>query len=455
MSCVLYSFCLKRQEGKFLGIHVALIDKSEVIQKMLLHCLYYYTVQVHRFSGLEEYLNHFHNKKPSLIFIDWEVKQGERPLIYTAIEQFHSVPFVLLYRKGVENELSGIPEGQAPYRIKKPINPKEVRDICAELIPELKDSVLHSFLKFPQSAEEKEQEKNKPAPSALSKQKKLETDPEEATKKTKSFIGNLIEKTGLFKMPSPEEIEAAEEFPDSNEEKASSKLNPLVSPNKETGTGLTSVPASPVSKKSKQAPQKSSLSAHSNFVKTTDTTLIDKKTSPVTKTASQNLDSITAQVKEAGSVTQASSKANERDPNSKIMKTEPKTFNKEDIKLDEDTQNDLAPMAIKSSSPSEKKPKPYSFSKQDVLQAFDKYKDSLEFQKLMEKTLAEYAQDVVAGVLKGDSVKSILQQPLADFKESGQFKQLVEKEISQYVQRQLPLVIKSIVENEIKKILGD
>ncbi|MDE0091665.1 MAG: hypothetical protein OXN83_00065 [Oligoflexia bacterium] len=153
-----------------MSLHVALIDKSEIIYKMLSHCLYYYTVKVHRFNSLEEYLVHLKDEKPKLVFIDWEVKQGDQPLIYIAKEHFHPIPCVLLYRKTVEGELGNISETQVPYRIKKPINPKEIRDICMKLIPELKDSALHSFLKFPKSEEEKKQEQNKPVSSLRQKE---------------------------------------------------------------------------------------------------------------------------------------------------------------------------------------------------------------------------------------------------------------------------------------------
>ena len=459
MSCVLYSFCFKKQEGKILGIHVALIDKSEIIHKMLLHCLYYYTVQVHRFNSLEECLKKFQDKKPNLIFIDWEVKQGDKPLIFTASEQFHPVPFVLLYRKDFENQLLSVPVKQVPYKIKKPLNPKEIRDICTKLVPELKNSALHSFLKFPKSEEEKKQEQAKPAPSPPKQRNRVEHQ-KKAEEKTKSFIGNLIEKTGLFKMPSSEEIEAAEEFPSSvDEDSLSAQLKKPARSGFQAETGLTSAPPSLSSKSESRAvqspnpSQKSLVSSPSKAVKTNDITLIDTHTSPTEKTVSHNLGSLAKQFKESGSVTKGADKESSFDLNSKVLKTGNKPFNKEDINIDEDTQNDLAPMAMKDTAPSEKESE--LFTKQDFLQVFDKYKGSLEFQKLMEKALSEHVQDVVTGILKGASVKSVLKKPLEDFKESAQFKQLVEKEISQYLQKQLPVVIKSIVESEIRKIIGD
>ena len=482
MSCVLYGFCLKKQEGKVLAIHIALIDKSEIIHKMLLHCLYYYTVQVHRFNSLEEYIALFKDKQPRLIFIDWELKQDDKPLIYTAKEQFQSIPLVLLYRRDLEGELLNLPTDQV-YRIKKPLNPKEVRDICAELIPELKKSTLHSFLKFPKSEEEKKQEQSKPPPP-----QPKQTQPEEpAEDKTKSFIGSLIEKTKRF-IPAKEEIETVEEFPEKENEASLTPKQP-VGQGFQTSSGLTSVarPQSSenqdLSAQSASPPKKRPAKDLSEPAKTVDTTLTDQtppavrktadttltdqtrpttgqitdttltdQTPPITrKTAGQSLDPLAEQLKKAGSVTKGGSSKT----SSKVIKTKAKIINKDNINIDEDTQNDLAPMAIKSSSSLDKKPDRQSLTKQDLLQVFDKYKDSLEFQKLMEKILSEHIQSAVAGILKGDSVKSALQKPLADFKEGVQFKQLVEKEISHYMQKQLPLIIRSVVEDEIKKIIGD
>ena len=408
MSCVLYRFCCKTQGRKDLSIHVALIDTSEIIHKMLSHSLHYYTVEVHQFNNLREYFGYFQSEKPKLVFIDWEVNYENTPLIYKAGEQFDFIPYVLLYRKTFESEIYNIPKKRIPYRIKKPINPKEVRDICIQLIPELKTAPLPAFLKFPQSAEEKKQQQEASRPTPPLKQELNEENREKAVEKTKSFIGNLIEKTGLFKMPSSEEIESAEEFPDLKEDSPPERLKKPANKSFQTATGLTSAPTNLKKKITEKTERHSSPSKESlsNF-------------------------------------------------NSKIIKTKKTKINKEDIKLDEDTQNDLAPMAIKSSVAEEEKIGQKAFNEQDLLQFFDKYKDSLEFQKLMEKSLAGYARETVANVLKGDSVKSVLKESLEAFKKSERFRQLVEKEVSQYIQKQLPLVIKSVVELEIKKIIGD
>ena len=440
-----------------MSIHVALIDKSEIIHKMLSHCLYYYTVEVHRFDSLDSYIGKFHDSPPSLIFLDWEIKQEDQPLIYKAKEQFPSIPCVLLYRQNIEG-LDNIPNSQIPYRVKKPINPKEVRDICAELIPELKSSTLPSFLKFPKAEENKKQAKKPTGP--LTKPENVSDNKEDQKENTQSFIGSLIQKTGLLKTPPEKAMGSEKDFALEKKSKTFSGLKETKEPAVQTEKALKS-PVSNINSKSRDIDKQPSAFTEKSFnsneisVKTKDKTLTDSKTFAEKKTVHHSTEASPLKEKQTATPEKSFSKSKSFDINSKVMETKNKAFNKEEINLDEDTKNDLAPMAIKSSSPAEQKTPPHDLSERDLLQAFEKYKDSLGFQKLMETSLSEYAQDVVASILKGDSVKGILQESLENFKESSHFKQLVEKEISQYIQKQLPLTIKSVVESEIKKIIGD
>ena len=596
MSCVLYRLCLKKQGRKVLAIHVALIDKSEIIHKMLTHCLHYFTVQVSRFDSLESCLLGCQDNKPSLVFIDWEMQKENQPLVYTAMEQFQSIPVVLLYRHTLLQEVYNASfVKKIPYRITKPINPKEVRDVCNHLIPELKNSTLHSFLKFPKTDSEKKKEQAEKTAQAVSTQKKEDME----KPKTKSFIGNLIEKTGLFKMPSPEEIESAEEFPDPEVDSPVSQATPPKAPGLQTETGLTSQSkgsavspvatppkapgfqtetgltsqskgsavspvatppkapgfqtetgltsqskgsaVSPVATPPKAPgfqtetgltsqskgsavspvatpPKAPGFQTETGLTSQSKGSAVSPATTPPKAPGFQTETGLTSQSKGSavspaaappkapGFQTETGLTSQSKGPAVSPVATPPKApgfqtetgltsvvsgaspkgkepgvksasplqnsppplspkvekagkaprFNKEDIKLDEDTKNDLAPMAMKSADPVGNKSRQGGMlSEKDILYVFNKYKDSLEFQKLMEKTLAGYAQSVVTGVLKGDSVKGILEKSLEDFKESVPFKQLIEKEISKYIQTQLPIVIKSVVETEIKKIIGD
>ena len=128
-------------------------------------------------------------------------------------------------------------------------------------------------------------------------------------------------------------------------------------------------------------------------------------------------------------------------------------LDKNNLRLNEDTKNELAPMAIKSSFDTKSKKNLFE-SEEQILDFFKKYKDSLNFQQVLEKVLKEEFQNVVENLLKGAEVNKLLKEPLQDFKESHQFKELVEKEISSYVKKELPFIIKSLLEEEIKKIIA-
>lgn len=320
-----------------MGIRAVLIDKSEIVQKMLSHCLHYFSTEVSRFDSLEDCQSHFTDKPPDIAFMDWEPKKKNETVIYSAIEKMKPVPVVLLYREN-NDRIQSIPPDKIPYKLKKPLEPKAVRDIFTELVPQIKDSSLHPFLKFPQ----KEKIASPPEP--------------ELDEKSKTFTAQTTE----------QEVKMS--------------LN-------ETSPAGFKIP-------------------------------VEKK-SIVTS----------------------------------------KKIKKEDINIDEDTQNDLAPMAMKSSAIEKENSKiikeNLELNEKDILKVLNKYKDSLEFQKLMESVLSEYAQKTVKNILQGDKVTDLMQQPLKEFKEGDKFKQLVEQQVSQYVREQLPLLIKEIVEREIKKIIGD
>ena len=135
-----------------------------------------------------------------------------------------------------------------------------------------------------------------------------------------------------------------------------------------------------------------------------------------------------------------------------------KKMDKDNINIDENTQNDLAPMAIKSSVSQRDDSEPPSnieLSEKDILRVLNKYKDTLEFQEIVENVLSEYAKTTVTNILQENKVTDLLKQPLTEFKESQKFKELVEQQIIGYVQKHLPLLIKDIVEQEIKKIIGN
>ncbi|MDE0091666.1 MAG: hypothetical protein OXN83_00070, partial [Oligoflexia bacterium] len=111
-------------------------------------------------------------------------------------------------------------------------------------------------------------------------------------------------------MPSPEEIEAAEEFPSLEEDSPSENLTESVKPDFQTETDL-SAGSSHLKEKTTGATtvtqqfgsSKKSLLNPTKVVKTADTTLTDRTASPTTKPAIQKeLGSVRSEGKEFGAM---------------------------------------------------------------------------------------------------------------------------------------------------------
>ena len=363
---------------------VGLLDTSEIIKKMLSHCLHYFVVDIHYFTTLDACLIYANNHALNIIFIDWEMSQNGTPLIYLVRSQLNAIPAVLMYRSNWEAVVSQIDKDTIPHRLTKPINPKEVRDIFSSLVPEVKKSSIHSFLTFPQR---KTEEKKPTAVSPLPQNKPPQNSLKDSNQKSNvmSYLDgakNVLENT-----------QSKEEGDKGLADSSKGKVQPFLGLDKKapTRTGL-------------ETQAQTSLSA-----------------------APLNLNKI----------------------------------DKSKIVLDEDTQNDLAPMAIKSpvSQSGSAQKGVHPFNEKQVLDVLMKYKDSLEFTNLMEKVLSDYAKQAIANLLQPDQVKNLVKEPMRDFKESESFKKLVELEISHhlssYLKKELPLTIKSVIEAEIRKIIGD
>ena len=396
-----------------MSIHVALIDQSEIVQKMLSHCLYHFSAEVLRFDNLKDSQSHFADKKPDIVFVDWEMKKDDEAVIYSAIQDMKPTPVVLTYRLNYKPQVDAIPEDQVPYRVRKPLEPQAVRDILTELVPQVKESKIHPFLVFPKSEREKKQVSAVPVQKGMDKHL--------VTSEADSPRDKPLQKK------SPPGFKILDEM----KEKTQTFL-------KHTLPGIVTEKIKPQEKPVSSKSDKSSLENAQN-------PLIQK----LEKDKSQKVDSSLIEKEKM-------------DPSISLAQQENKPtqtkMDKENINIDEDTQNDLAPMAIKSSASERggfEADQNFALSDKDILKVLNKYKDTLEFQKLMENVLSEYAKETVANILEGNKVTDLLQQPLAEFKQSKKFQELVERQIIQYVKRQLPLLIKEIVEQEIKKIIGD
>ena len=535
-----------QEEGTMSHIQVALFDKSPIIKKMLSHCLHYFATDIQSFSNLQEFLIESQKKETqtkniSAIFVDWEMQQEDQPIFYQLQKQFKDIPLVLLYRSNFLPKVNELSKEDFPYRIPKPINPKEVRELFMQLIPRAKKSPIHAFLQFPKTEIDKQPiQKTKDFLPGSAQTSPVETktgaiQSGETALPKKSLGGDIIEKTltGIKKLmqkpaeetksvldtlskqsqtitsksksprdtlskqtktmtskPTPEEIKtlsqktailpqkshpnytaikplgaqnladpASKELMSPDPKKSSQPQSQQDSPNPSLQNSPSQPSASP-SLASQKSPTQAPLAQQNSDQKEQESQKpLDKalpasdpshlaKASPAKENLEgQNLSANTATSKVASEKEQIGTEQT----GTKKMKGP--AIDKDNLGLNEDTKNDLAPMAIKSSFDTKSQKGGFQ-SEEQILAFFEKYKDSLQFQKILEKVLKAEIKDIIQNLLEGAEVKALLQEPLEAFKASQQFKQRVEKEISAYVQKELPLIIKSCVQEEIKKIIN-
>ncbi len=548
-----------------MSIHITLIDKSEIVYKMLSHCLHYFPVKILRFDNLSASQSHFasHKQPADIAFVDWDVKKGGKAAIYSAIEEMKPTPVVLLYRTDLDISADS---GSIAYKIKKPLDPKTVRNMLIKLVPQIEESPIYSFLKFPKSPGEKEGLSapldHKPANIPIKEGPALES-------KSLQNLKILDQaKTGAQTLFKPTFSKILTLKDKTQDQKKSPRLNPFISTGKpdpkrglaegavSTGKpdpkrglaegavsagkpdpkrGLAEGAVSAGQPDPKRGLAEGAVSAGKPDPKREGAVFAGKsdlkrglaegavftgkpdpkwegavfagkpdlkregvvstgKSDPKRGLAEGAVSAGKSDPKREGAVSnrlsdtiksglnkdsasmslpagdQSHSKSQKTSVVSPDLKSSPplaqkdKTFkgsvfknkmNKENINIDENTKNDLAPMAIKSPASQPERSVKAPWSEQDILRVLQKYKDSLEFQKLMEKALSGYAQQTVAGILQNGQAPDILRESLIEFKESQKFKNLVELKAVQYIQKHLPSIMKSLVEREIKKIIGD
>lgn len=401
-----------------MALNVALIDKSEITKKMISHCLHYYAAQVHRFENLEEMRSRFHQEQPDIVFVDWDLRQGQQPLAFSMKRQV-STPLIVLHRGASAEGLD-----QMEHRLQKPIDANRLREMVVKLVPKTSQLKIHKFLKYP--------------------------------KKQPVFAEADGTKVSLEKLAQWESDEMLD-LP--NQEGVPMELmDPSLT------DAISSAPPPVEDATVKEAPNE-------------EYTLpkIDKEAGyEIEKTSISEI--LSAKVKEASAAAQQKpSDSNnpplQASPSPKAQETSfPKIFIKEDIDLDEDTANDFAPAAL-----SNKATVDVADTEQNremILKILNEYKDTLEFESLMEKALKNYGDKMVKQIVTKDSQK-IIQQAFSGYKETHQFKRdmgaflkeyldqngnvrkQMERYLMSFIQTQLPVLAKELIETEIKKLLNE
>lgn len=424
-----------------MALNVVLIDKSEITKKMISHCLHYYAVQVHRFDNLADMQSRFHQEQPDIVFIDWDLKQGQKPLA-SSVKSQKSPPLVVLHRGDSAEGLD-----QMANRLKKPIDANRLREMVVHLVPKTNQLKIHKFLKYPA--------------------------------KTSSFSETNVASPEISSTPSPPPASGpqlgADEMMDIPDQEGvpADLIDPSLKMKPMEGALAPSEGAPPSSVQGTSKEEKADESdGLSNMEKTKEYKIeesFDSSTFSVkVKEAAHSSGQQKTAVPEPPPAKQPTPpppsppKSQESDP--------PKIFIKEDIDLDEDTANDFAPAAL--SNKATVNVMDTEQNREMILKILNEYKDTLEFEGLMEKSLKNYGTKMVKQIISKDS-QQIIQQAFAGYKDTPQFKadmvgflkeyleqhldisKQIEKSLTVFIRKQFPILAKEVIEQEIQKLLNE
>ena len=327
-----------------MSLNIALIDKSEVIKKMIAHSLHYYSAEVHRFETLDDFQLKKNHIKPDVLIIDWELKKGDsEPLAVSAKKDISDIPIIAIYRDEQDKDVK-----QFPHTVKKPIDPSLLRKVVSGIVHKAKDSKIHEFLKYPEN--EKETLKKNSMADVSSVKKKEET--------------KKIELPTL-------DLETIKKDSQSSEKKEEKSEHLFIDREK---------------------------------VDIDELSLGDFGPLPVTDEA-----------------------------------------------VEEDSKDDKTPISIKKEG--------------SRATNFSEYKNSLEFETLVENTLKSFAQDLSKKILEKEHAEFI-KQSFENFKKTEEFEkffssmlmktsfqELFVKELEKFIKQELPKIAKEAVEAQIKTLL--
>lgn len=529
-----------------MGLEIALIDKSEIIKKMLSHSLHYFGANVHRFETLEDFPQ---EAAFDLVFIDWDMKIGERPLALMARAQIQQTPIVILHQNSDDSQLKQFPH------IKKPIDANLIRELTAQLVPKMNQLKVHKFLKYPVTApfkkelsELQSEVQKKPALESLDLpelspdemdaiQPKAEGFPLESSSPPFSE-GEGEKAAGESDLDLPELSEEEKEaiqfkaegftsspFSEGEEEKASSESVSGISEERPNVIQSSSTldDHSPPVKVDKEA-------VHKEMKKSTETGDLPKDISEEKEMAEKLPEpSVDSEVKfehtfpeglqldskkngtdfqyhKEAQLTDSSATLKEEDSSPKDSSTvsisKVNVLEKDNLNLDENTQNDLGPAALVNTDQNSsnedinkitldkyKKSSGFKDLIQNIIkesghqvlresivqhnrsfieQILKEYSQTLEFEKVLSDVLKEHGQEKIQNLIATDS-KNIIEKSITAYIESSHFKNLVESTLKSMIQenfknqmkdsfgdilkKEILLTAKQVIEAEIKTLL--
>ena len=438
---------------------VGLLDKSKVIEKMLSHCLHYFVVDLRFFTDWEQaFFYTKKNPKFDILFVDWDMSYNSKRMIDLAQEQLHSIPTVLMHRKDEISKLKNSAHSTAhhkalehkqdelhklihfPHRVEKPLNPKHVREIFRKLIPEITEQTPHPFLKYPKSYDSKSVQPTQQSVQPTQQSVQPTQQSMQPTQQSMQPTQQSMQPTQQSMQPTQQSVQPTQQS---------------MQPTQPSQTHLN--PTQPHSQKTNATPSLSNQNLAQQNQKTREETLQPLSSENITQ-ATQTSIQIKNQSPAPSSIPQDPSTAPQT--HSHISQK----IDKSTLVLSETTKNDFAPLPFKSSgSKKEDSATKARLTEEQLLQVLNKYKDSLEFTKIMETTLTNYAKEAVQSFLDPQQAKNVMKESMQDFQGANQFKQQVETEVKNqiklhlepYLKKELALQIKSVLQEEIQKILSE
>lgn len=483
-----------------MGLQVALIDKSEIVKKMLSHSLHYFGASVHRFETLEDFPQ---EAAFDLVFIDWDMKVGERPLALMARAQIQQTPIVILHQNSGDSQLKQFPH------IKKPMDANLIRELTTQLVPKVNQLKIHKFLKYPATAvnfEEKHSDlQNEKQPDSMSDSLDLpELSPGEMDaiqkKEEPSLRNNSLPFSEDKEGKTTEESVLDDKSPD--EEIVLQEIKD----NTKTVNFSEEIPST------KEMPEKIPELSVNNEIQLEESTYLENIQTDSKKDntdfqyhkETQLVDSAALQEKSSSVEEALNNEIVESEAFVTVSKSKANVLEKDNLNLDENTQNDLGPATLINTD--------QNFSGEDINKVtLDKYKESkgfkdliqnivkesgyqilresivqnnrgfieqmlkeysqtLEFEKVLSDVLKEHGKEKIRNLITTDS-KNIVEKSITTYVESGHFKSLMESALKSVIKesfknqmqdsfgnllkKEILLTAKQVIEAEIKTLLDE
>lgn len=525
-----------------MGLNIALIDKSEIIKKMLSHSLHYFGAEIHRFENLASFPK---NESFDLIFIDWDLKMGTQPLALMAQEQIKQTPIVVLHRDSQDTQLE-----KFHHQLKKPINANLTRELTAQLVPKVNQLKIHKFLQYPSSTLEEssspmEEKKEADMAAQLPEIPKREeasdsqTPTEETSLETPIFSSTSQEEREAGFDSSNTQAEEANTPPPKPQEKETFDLSHLINENgeinspsqeevvfdlPETPAGNGEISLQPQPEETgfdlSEEPEEEEASVE---IPPTEDISPEPEEKLSTKNAPSGLEDDIPPQDTPTSTVSSPSMDTLQEENQKLFERETnmrndtftqtpakgRFFEKDNIDLDENTQNDLGPAALVNNATEQnlnetaneinldkyKNSEDFKMLVQNIVQDIVKesghqilreailknhqefieqmlreYSRTLEFEKTLSEALKEYGTGTIKNLFIKNK-KDIVEKSITAYTESAHFADFMESTLKTFIQESLliknqikdsftrlvekeaPVMAKNFIEVEIKKLL--